>query len=163
MDNLFFQNLSISNLIDPYVFKTNLAKLQNIEIFRYSNAQSSNEFSVEQGQWKSKRYRTIDQTKVKEKINQILKVKSHMIVDSSDEKLEKLMGNYLKNTRYKVVTTEKTGKKTTYTLSSVTREISELKIPSKSFFIMKSSDEKYPHIIAKKYLDSFMVYYSELK
>lgn len=86
-----------------------------------------------------------------------------MIVDLSDEKLETLMNNYLKNQRYKIVTIDSKGAETTYTVSNLTKEITELKIPSGSFFIMKSDKEEYPHIIAKKYLDEFSVSYNEIK
>lgn len=163
MDNLFFQNLSISNIVDPYVFKIKLSQIKDIEIFRYNFAQSSNQFTLEDNKWKSKKYKSIDQEKVNKKIQSILTIKSHMIVDSMNESLEKLVNNYIKNTRYKVVITTKENEKIEYQISNLTREINELKLSSKSFFIMKSSKQKFPQIVDKEYLERFMVYYSEIK
>lgn len=162
LDHNYFQNLSMSNVINPYIFKEKLKDIDSIDIYRYKQKESSNRFTRNDNNWTSKRYKSFDIAKLEAKINKILLVKSHMIVDSRNPELETLINNYLDNTRY-TIKLKANGQTTTYTVSPLTKEINELKLSSKKFFIMKSSNDKNPHIIDKKYLSEFMVYYSEIK
>ena len=84
-----------------------------------------------------------------------------MIIDTKDEKLLNFINNYLKSPRYKVIVHEGT-KKVIYTVTQLIKSVPELKLEKRQYFIVKSSERQFPHVIDKKYLEYFLINYKDL-
>ncbi len=158
-----FELLRLSDFVDSNIFSTDLSQVKSFELFYGKNRDSSNKLVRKPNGWDSKRYRSITTNNVEETIKSVLSIKSHMIVDSSDEKLRNLLNNYLENPQYRVRIETLSGDIQNYVITGLVRSIPELKIEKRQYFIMKSSEREYPHLINKDYLGLFQIRYSDLK
>ena len=155
--------LSLSDFIDARIFGEKLSEIKRFDLYRYKNKDTSNTLSRTPSGWISKRYRSISDKSVEQKLANILDVKSHMIVDSKNEKLKNYIQNYLENPLYRLQIKTLDGKSTTYTISALVNSVPDLKIEKKQYFLMKSSSRAYPHLIHKDYLERFKIRYKHLK
>ena len=153
--------LDLSDFINSHIFSHELEDVLKIDIYHSSQDNSYNTLKRAGDKWLSKRYKTIDMQRVDYAINQVLDIKSHMIVDTKEEKLLNFINNYLKNPRYRVVI--KTPKKTVnYTVTQLIKSVPELKLEKRQYFIVKSSERQFPHVIDKKYLERFLIQYDKI-
>ncbi|MEX0798617.1 MAG: DUF4340 domain-containing protein [Bacteriovoracaceae bacterium] len=155
--------LELSDFLDSNIFSQNLADVKELSVFRGNNRESSNSLLKTSEGWQSKRYRVIRDQSVEKTIAGILGVKSHMIVDSKNEKIINFMDNYLKNPLYRINIKTKDGKSAVYTATNLLNSLPDLKIEKRQYFIMKSSERQYPHLIHKDYLQRFQIRYNDLK
>lgn len=155
--------LRLSDFVDSNIFSSPLSQIKSFELFAGKNQDSSNKLTKTTNGWDSKRYRSITDSNVEKTINSLLSIKSHMIIDSSDEKLKNLLNNYLENPQYRVRIETLNGDIQNYVISGLVRSIPDLKIEKRQYFIMKSSEREYPHLINKDYFSLFQIRYSDLK
>ncbi len=153
--------MDLSDFINSNIFSHDVADIDKIDIYHASQSTSYNTLEKLGNNWISKRYKTIDNDRVAKAIEEILDIKSHMIIDTKAEELLNFINNYLKTPRYRVVI--KTKKKTvSYTITQLIKSVPELKLEKKQYFIVKSSERQFPHVIDKKYLDRFLIQYDKL-
>lgn len=157
------ESMRLGDFIDSQIFGHKVSDIKEFEIYRGKNSESSNRLKRGISGWESKRYRSISNDSVEGAIDSILRIKSHMIVDSQEEDLKKLLENYLKNPLYRVVVKTIDGNETTYSVSPLVRSIPELKIEKRQYFLIQASDREYPHLISKDYLGLFSLRYKDLK
>lgn len=158
-----FELLRLSDFVDSNIFSVDLSQVKSFELFYGKNRDSSNKLTRTAGGWDSKRYRSITDANVEKTIQSLLSIKSHMIIDSSDEKLQNLLNNYLENPQYKVRIETLNGDIQNYVITGLVRSVPDLKIEKRQYFIMKSSEREYPHLINKDFLGLFQIRYSDLK
>lgn len=157
------QLLSLGDFIDSKIFGEKLSDIQRFDLYRYKNKDTTNTLSRTPSGWLSKRYRSISDSSVEQKLSDILDVRSHMIVDSKNDKLKTYIQNYLDNPQYRLQIQTLNGNTTTYTISALVNSMPDLKIEKKQYFLMKSSARAHPHLIHKDYLDRFTIRYQHLK
>ena len=155
--------LRLSDFIDSNIFSQKLSDVSEFNLYRGRNSESSNTLSRTSDGWESKRYKSISARSVEQTLDAILSINSHMIIDTQDEKLQNLLDNYLKNPLYRVVVKTLNGESASYTVSGLVNSIPELKIEKRHYFLIKSSERRYPHLINKDYLDVFNIRYQNLK
>lgn len=158
-----FELLRLSDFVDSNIFSVDLSQVKSFELFYGKNRDSSNKLTRTAGGWDSKRYRSITDANVEKTIQSLLSIKSHMIIDSSDEKLQNLLNNYLENPQYRVRIETLNGDIQNYVITGLVRSVPDLKIEKRQYFIMKSSEREYPHLINKEFLGLFQIRYSDLK
>lgn len=156
------QSMELADFIDSYIFSVPLASVLKLEMFQRGIAASINKLTRKNEDWKSKKYNTISNISVNKKINSLLKVKTHMIIDTQDEKIQTFIQNYMDKPLYKIKLTSK-NKDITYKVSSLISALSELKLEKRQYFLMTASDRKYTYVIQKEYLSKFQIRYSDLK
>lgn len=155
--------LKLSDFIDANIFSHSLNEIKEFSLYRGKNRDSSNTLSKRPDGWESKRYRSISDASVERTLANILSVKSHMIVDSQDEKLLNLLNNYLDNPLYRINVQTTDGKSAEYIVSGLLASVPDLKIEKRQYFLMKSSLRRYPHLIHKDYLERLRIRYADLK
>lgn len=153
--------LDLSDFINSNIFSHDIENITKFDVYHGKQNQSYNTLELIGINWISKRYKTISQENVNKTLLEILNIKSHMIIDTKDEKLINFINNYLKNPRYRVVVHEG-DKKVIYTVSQLIKSVPELKLEKKQYFIVKSSERQFPHVIDKKYLEYFLINYKDL-
>ena len=156
--------LELSDFIDSKVFNMEADEIKEFKLFNGKSKKANNILTRIGTGWKTKKYNTIDSNKLHQKLNKILDIKTHMIVDKKDPALKTLLNNYLKNPRYTIEVSLKNSEKIiTYKVSYLTKSISELKIEKKQYFIMTASNRPYPYIINKDFFNQFLITYNEIK
>lgn len=164
--NLFkggLEKMELSDFIDSQVFSFDVSQVKRFQLYQGKTTQAFNDLSYISENWKAKKYNTISTSNVDKKLSQILNIKTHMIIDKKDEELETFIQNYLDNPLYRLVVTTKDKKVYRYTVTSLIRAIPELKIGKHQYFIVSASNRPYPYILNKKYLEEFLIRYSDLK
>ncbi|MBT4791308.1 MAG: DUF4340 domain-containing protein, partial [Halobacteriovoraceae bacterium] len=164
--NLFeesLERLELSDFIDSQIFSMPSHAITSFKLYQGKNKQPFIELKYLADNWTTQKYKVISNINTDKKINSILNVKPHMILDRQDEKLKNFIDNYLKNPRYKIVIKLKNNQIKTYEISYITRAIKDLKIEKKQYFIMRASDRTYPYIVHKSHLSKFTIRYSDLK
>lgn len=164
--NLFegeLEALELSHFIDGQVFSMRPDQLKSFALYHGSSLTANNYLEFDGQNWKSKKYNSINNENTYKKINEILLIKTHMIIDEIDEELGNFIKNYTDNPLYKIEITTQEGKKIKYTISHIIKAISKLKIENRQYFIMLASDRPYPYIINKKHLEELQIQYKDLK
>lgn len=153
--------MDLSDFINSNIFSHELSDIQKLDIYHSNQDTSYNSLERSGDIWLSKRYKTIDMPRVDAAINEILDIKSHMIIDTKEDQLLNFINNYLKTPRYRLVI--KTKKKTVnYTITQLIKSVPELKLEKRQYFIVKSSERQFPHVIDKKYLERFLIQYDKI-
>lgn len=164
--NLFegsLEGLELSDFIDGQVFSMELNQIKRIQIYHGKKTESFNDLSFDGNHWKSKKYNSISDKNVSKKLQSILDIKTHMIIDETNDELKNFIQNYREAPLYRLKITLNSGKSVTYNVSNLIKAISELKVDSRQYFIMHASDRSYPYILQKSFLNDFKVRYSDLR
>lgn len=158
------EKLELSDFIDSNIFSIKIDQIKSLSIYRGSTKQAHNRLSKDVNNfWNSKKYKMITNERVSLKIEKILGIKSHMIIDQQNAQLNTFIGNYIKYPQFRILIKTKNNKEISYKVSSPIKEFPELKLEKKQYFIMTASDRPYPYIVNKSYLDEFIVRYSQIK
>lgn len=158
-----FESLTLSDFVDSGVFSMKLSEIKRFSLYQGKNTSPNNVLERTPTGWISKKYNSITDKNVEEKIQSYLDIKTHMIVDRMDGELETFISNYLNNALYRIVIQTNSGKTITYKVTSLIKEIKELRIEPRQHFIMSASDRPYPFIVPKTYIDRIYMRYGDLK
>lgn len=156
------QSLELADFIDSFIFSVPIESVMELELFQRGIVSSINKLTREDGNWKSKKYKTISNTSVNKKINSLLRVKTHMIIDRQDEKIQNFIQNYMEKPLY-TIKLKSQNKDIVYKVSTLINSLSELKLEKRQYFLMSASDRKYTYVIQKEFLNNFLIRYSDLK
>lgn len=157
------ESLELSDFIDSNVFSITTADIARISIYHGKSNEPYNVLEYKNDNWLSKRYNTISNENTFKTLTKLLNIKSHMIIDKSNDELKSFIDNYLASPLYRIVIQTKDKKTLTYKVSTLTRAINELKIEKRQYFIMAASNRPYPFLISKNFLDRFLIRYNNLK
>ena len=154
--------MDLSDFFESHIFSMPLNEITSFELYRRGSKVSVNKLTKKGQNWKSKMYRSITNKNVDAKLNSILNIKTHTIIDEQDEKLKTFLKNYMDNPLYTIKI--KSGKKeVTYKISSLINALPKLKLEKRQYFIMLASDRQFPYIIKKESLDKFYMRYSQIR
>jgi hypothetical protein len=157
-----FQSYRLSDLIDSSVFSPNLSEVIEFTIFNRDYKDPTNVLIRGEENWKSNKYKTITKENVDKKIEQILNINTHMIIDKQNEELKTMLDNYLEKPLYRVIL-KTNNRKIEYKISSLLQAIPELKLEKRQYFLMTASDRQFTYVISKSNMDEFYIRYSDLK
>lgn len=157
-----FQSYRLSDLIDSSVFSPSVSEVIEFTIFNRDYKDPTNVLIRGEENWKSNKYKTISKENVDKKIEKILNIDTHMIIDKQNEELKTMLANYLEKPLYRVILKTK-DKKIEYQISSLLKAIPELKLEKRQYFLMTASDRQYTYVISKANMNEFYIRYSDLK
>lgn len=154
---------NLSDFIESSIFSNNEKEISELHIFRRGQKESHNSLTFNGVNWSSKRYKKINTEAVFNKLNKLLNIKTHMIIDKQDESIQNFISNYLENPLYTIKIKTKNKKNITYQVTTLIKALPELKLEKRQYFIMTASDRQYPYIIPKEYIDEFIIRYSQVR
>lgn len=163
MFNYQLESLELADFVDSGVFSMEVDQVRKLSLYKGKGTTPTNVLENINGAWISKKYRTISNSSVENKISEIFGIKTHMIVDRTDEEIKTFLNNYLDNPIYRLTIDTKSGETISYKVTSLIRGIQELRIEKRQYFVMSASDRPYPFLVSKKFLDNFFIRYSDLK
>lgn len=157
------ESLELSDFIDSNVFSINANEITRVSIYHGKSNDPYNVLEFKNDNWLSKRYKTISNENTFKTLSKLLNIKSHMIVDKTNDELKSFINNYLASPLYRIVIQTKNGRTLNYKVSTLTKAINELKIEKRQYFIMSASNRPYPFLISKTFLDRFLIRYNNLR
>lgn len=158
-----FEKLQLTDFIDARIFSMRSKHVVEYKLLQGKSKKISNQFVLENGQWKTAKYNHFSQEKFEKKLSKILKTPTYMIIDKQDEQLKTFIANYIDSPLYEIQIKLKDGQTIKYKVSSLIKAIPELKINKRQFFIISASNRPYPYLIHKKYLEKFFIRYNDIK
>lgn len=164
--NLFknnFESLELSDFIDSKVFSMSVDQVKSFKLYHNKNKEPFNALTFQNDNWSSKKYNKISTDATTKKLNSILNIKTHMIIDKMDEKLQTFTQNYFDSPLYRLEVETKSGEKIQYTITSAIKAISDLKLEKRQYFLMKASNRPYPYVVNRTFLNDFNIRYSHLR
>ena len=157
------QSFELLHFIDSSIFSMPVDRIKTLKIYHGRSNHPYNNLEQNDGAWKMQRYNVINDSNVSKTVQSLLDIKTHMIIDKKDERLQNFINNYLKNPLYRITIGLNDEQKITYTVSHLIKAISDLKIEKRQYFLMTASNRPYPYVISKKYLNNFIIKYQDIK
>ncbi|MFT6631159.1 MAG: hypothetical protein ACJAS4_001106 [Bacteriovoracaceae bacterium] len=157
------ETLALASFIDSNVFSMPIDKISEFKLFHSKKNDTFNHFSQNGGLWSAKKFKTINNTKTTKKIQNILDIKTHKIIDNQDDELKNFISNYISSPLYRIEIKQTSEDIVTYTISHLIKGIPELKLEKKQYFIMTASDRTYPYIVHKNFLNDFIIRYADIR
>lgn len=164
--NLFegqLESLELSDFIDANIFSMSIDEIKSFNLYHGKNKEAFNSLTQTDHVWKAKKYNTITNQNVINKINSILSIKTHIIIDEVNEELSTIIENYFNNPLYQIKIELNTGEVIEYKVSYLTKAIKELKIEKQEFFLITATNRPYPYLISKSFFEEFRIRYQDLK
>lgn len=159
------ESVELRDFIDSHVFSMDVSNIKKLELFRNNQASAYLIFERQSAdkKWITNRYNTINQERTNKAITRLLKSPAHLILDEIDDKLQSTINNYFTKPLYSVKVYTFDSKVIVYKATSLVRSLPNINLEKRQNFIMTSSNRKYPYILNKKYLNYFLIRYSDLK
>jgi hypothetical protein len=156
------ETLELVDFIDARIFSISAKKLTSFELYRGKNREASYAITKTGTNWASKRFKKISNDSTFNKLNKILNIKAHYILDKQDEQTVTTINNYLQNPLYRIKL--KSGDRMVeYKISNLIRSLPNIKLEKRQNFIVKASDRPNPYIVDKQYLNQLQIRYKDLK
>ena len=157
------ETLGLSDFIDSRIFSPEIKNIKKFQVFKENQKTPSLQFVQTEKNWTLRNYGRASSKKIQDKILTILNIKAYKIVDKIDEDVANFIENYLKNPIYVIKVELNNGEKIEYKISSLTKELPELKLEKRQYFLIRASNNRYTYIIDKTYLNELQIRKKDLK
>lgn len=156
------EGLGLSDFVDSKVFTMNTDQVAFFELFR---GRSSKQLSLkrEKDQWLGRNDKPVRPDDVVKYFNDLLEVRSALILDKLTEKLSETLERLLKTPFYYIKIKTASGEEITYEISTIVNNLPDVKLDKGQIYIVKASNRSHPYVLTK---DSFKFYgkrYSSFK
>ena len=151
--NIPLEKLELSALIDSRIFSMDVDQLRSVQIIG-ENRVTRLKMENKEKKWISSR-RELDGVKVKKYLQELVSMKSHIILDKRTQKLEKRLERYLKRPFMKVLLTTDDDQKIEYLISYVINSLPDIKMEKKTNFIIKASNRQHPYLVDRSNMKLF--------
>ncbi len=155
------EKLELSDFIDASIFSMKSDQISELKI--YQGKTLLHKLINDDGVWISNKYKTISQDKTIDRIDRLLSMKTHMIIDQQNSELQTFIKNYMDHPLYQVEVHTKDKQTVLYKVSSLIGAITDLKLEKRQYFLMSASDRSYPYVISKEFLKEFLIRYKDLR
>jgi len=156
------EGLGLSDFVDSKVFTMDLEGISSFELYR---GRSSKQLSLKRNkdQWLGRNDKAVRPDDVNKYFNELLDIRSALILDKLTEKLSETLERLLKTPFYMIKIQTKDGQEITYEISTIVNNLPDVKLDKGQIYIIKASNRTHPYVFTK---DSFKHYgkrYSSFK
>ncbi len=158
--------IEMPQVVDSDIFPFKKSDISSLEIEKYINSQKTSEtlsFQKKKNIWLYKDGNALNFQEVEKFLEQLLLIKSQIMVDAKDENIDKILNKTLDPPLFKVTITITSGASFDYKISNLISKIPGLKIEKKQNFLIKSSLRKNPDIVSKNVLSIFQTTQKQLQ
>ncbi|EQC46647.1 DUF4340 domain-containing protein [Bacteriovorax sp. Seq25_V] len=151
-----FEKIELSSIIDSQIFNFNWNQVKSIKIYpqRQTSAALAMERSADGTNWVSGSM-ALDEEKVGEYLNELISMKSHIILDKTDDELTAELDKILSVPFFKIVIETTKNETNTYEISYFVNTLPNVKIEKKQNFIIRASNRKHPFLVNKDFMKLF--------
>lgn len=154
--NTNIEALDMTDFVDSHIFSPKNAQIKNLKIFR-GNPTGQPNFSIERGdrgEWLSKG-RELDETKTLQWMDELLLLKTMLIVDKSTPELDETIEKLLSSPQFTIEIEDINENVLTWNVSNVIHSLPDTRIEKSSYVLVKASNRPYPYLIHKDQLRLF--------
>ncbi|GAB4019407.1 MAG: hypothetical protein Fur0010_21360 [Bdellovibrio sp.] len=148
------EKFDLANFVESRIFHLKRDEIASLKISN-SGGMSILQLTKKDDNWFGRGDAPMENEKVVELINELLAIRSQIIIDrmpeGAKETLTKAMGSQL----YTVTMTDTKGDEYTYNFSNLLPAIADLKLEKYQNIIVSSSKRRFPYILSKDILNSF--------
>lgn len=144
-------SLDLTNFIDSRVFSFIPEKIQSFAVHQ-SDLSGKNPyalFTFDNEKWIGKDTKELDDQKVLDHLHSLTKIKSNLIIDKTNEELDKKISQYFEKPWIKIDVKSIDNEETTYTISSQINSLPNMKIEKWQNVLIKSSNRNVIYLINK--------------
>lgn len=156
-------SMGLTDLIDSSVFNIKLENIQRLVLYRGNKREVLHVLEKRGQEWKSNRYNSISTSSVNDKLNSILSIKPHHIMDEVNAETKNTIDNYLNNPMYFLEIKTSDFEVHTYKITHLVKSLPGLKIQKGENFIIGTSDQNYNFLLSKDQLGHFSIRYNDLR
>ncbi|TNE95210.1 MAG: DUF4340 domain-containing protein [Deltaproteobacteria bacterium] len=148
------EGLGLSDFVDSKVFTMHPGSVSSFELYRgRSSLQLS--LSKEKNQWMIKPEKPVQPEEVNSYLNELLEIRSALILDRLTDKLSETLDKLLTTPFYFIKVTTADGTEVTYEISTIVNSLPDVKLDKGQIYIIRASNRSHPYVFTK---DSFKHY-----
>jgi hypothetical protein len=147
-----FEKTELANVIDSRIFSSTAKEVARLQI----SSRDSKTLDIEKNKniWYSGK-RQLQSEKVETYLNELLSIKSAVILDRKTDRLSKKLSSYLDRPYFKMTLQNNKGEEITYDVSFIVNSLPDINIERKQNFIIRASNRKHPFLVHKNYMKHF--------
>jgi len=151
-----FEKIELSSIIDSQIFNFNWNQVKELKIYpqRQTTPALAIEKSTDGTNWMSGQM-NLDEEKIGEYLNELISMKSHIILDKTDDELTAELDKILSVPFFKIVIVTTKDETNTYDISYFVNTLPNVKIEKKQNFIIRASNRKHPFLVNKDFMKLF--------
>lgn len=157
-------SLDMTDFVDSHIFTTKSSQVKNLKIFR-GNPSSNPQFAIQRGdrgEW-TMRGREIDETKTLKWLDELLLLRTMLIVDKSTPELDDSIEQLLKNPQFTVEIEDLNENILTWNVSQLINTLPDIRLEKRTYVLIRASNRPYPYLIHKDNLKFFQPREQDLK
>lgn len=160
-----FEKLDIGIFIDTRIFSLELANIASFSLYRnkIDSANLQLEFYHRGNNWEMKDNRVLEPQKVEEYLNELLALKSQIILDRQTDSLKEKVDEFLATPYYVIKITDNENREFIYNITWPLQALPDIKMEKRENFLISASDRKYPFLIHKDYFAIFQKRQSQFR
>ena len=151
------ETLELIHFIDSRIFPQEPSNITELKILK--GAQKDNnlriQFIKKDNLWVDRRGQELDQEKALAFINELISIKSEIILDKMDEKLTQSLERNFKAPQYTIELTDDNEQQITYVISGIIGTLPGIKLEKWQNFAITASNRTHPYIVKRAVLNIF--------
>ena len=149
------QSLSLSDFINPRIFKESVAQVQRIHVKKHLEGHSASRLAIvrKNKHWIGRNKRKLNQDRVNELLSKLFAKKADVILDQRSKALEDHIKRTMGHPFFTVSVEQNDVEKTIYKISYPLNSLSDIKLEKKKFVLVTSSQNAHPVLVEKSILD----------
>jgi len=151
------ENATLLNLIESQIINLNVDTIESLKIFKSNkkNVQPLVDFNKKGINWFDAEGAQLSSDKIDEFFQDLSVLKSTFILDKQTDAQKKQIALLSKNPEFTLVIKDNKENSIEYTISSLTRSISEIDLKNEEFFVVTTSNNTTAYVVKKESLDLF--------
>lgn len=149
-------SLDMADFVDSHIFTPKAAQVKTLKIFRGTASGQAN-FLLQRGdrgEWNS-RGRELDEAKTIQWLDELLLLKTMLIVDKSTPELDEAVTKLIEAPQYTLEIEDLNENVLTWTVSQTVNTLPDVRIEKRAYVLVRASNRPYPYLIHKDQLRLF--------
>lgn len=157
-------SLDMSDFVDSHIFSPKSAQVKTLKIFK-GNATRQPSFQLQRGdhgEWHT-RNRELDEVKTIQWMDELLLLKTMLIVDKSTPELDESVQKLVENPQFTLEIEDLNENILTWVVSHSINSLPDVRIEKRAYVLIKASNRPYPYLIHKDQLRLFQPKEQEMR
>ena len=155
--NYPFEKLDLGQFIDTRIFSLDVANISSFALYRgsISNSNLQLEFVHKENNWEMKDGRVLEPGKVEEYLEELISLKSQVILDRQTDALKEKIDENLATPYYLIRIVDDKSRELTYKITWPLASLPDIKMEKRENFMISATDRKYPFLIHRDHFALF--------
>lgn len=147
------ENATILDLIESQIIPINISTLASLKIFH--NKKESLFIKKTEGSWLDGEDHPLAAEKIDDYLQELAALKSTFILDKQTDSQKKQISALARNAEYTMIIEDSLTNKVEYSISAITKSISELDLKNEEYFVVTVSNNASAYVVKKEFHELF--------